>query len=63
MRNKFFIGFMLLALTVLLTGVVSADDYIFRITEADHVVDEAYNWYMDLFHSANQRDERSEIPG
>ena len=48
MRNKFFIGFMLLALTVLLTGVVSADDYIFRITEADHVVDEAYNWYMDL---------------
>ena len=39
---------MLLALTVLLTGVVSADDYIFRLTEADHVSDEAYNWYIDL---------------
>ena len=48
MKNKFFIGIILLALTLAFAGVVIADDYTFTLTEGANKTDESEYWYMKL---------------
>ena len=49
MKNKLFIGLLLIALTIAFTGVINADNgYTFTLSEGANKTDDSEYWYMKL---------------